>query len=125
MKTNEENIMKTDEDRINLRGKTLSDHYMDMDGNVSENYEGEGFTITEDEKTVADIYKFIAEEFVSKIEWFGAVTDIREFGDGYLIDWTDEDGEEHSDKLTIWAEVDDEWVLVPYSDDAVENAYYE
>ena len=133
MKTNEERIMSTidesilitDEDRINLRGKLLSDHYRDLDGNTSENFEGEGFYITEGEKTVADIYKFTADEFASSVEWHGVVHDIRVFGDGYLIDWTDDEGEEHSDVLSIWTDVDGEMVNIPYSHDAVENAYYE
>ena len=124
MKTNEESILKTDEDRVNLRGKWLSDHYRAVNGDASEDVDGEAFYIR-DEKTVADIYRFAAEEFASNAVWFGVVHDIREWGTGYVIDWTDREGEEHSDELSIWAEVDGEWVNIPYSNDAVENAYYE
>jgi hypothetical protein len=133
MKTNEERIMKTidesilitDEDRINLRGKMLYDHYRALNWDPAENSEGEGFYITDDEKTVADVYRFTADEFAKNVEWYGAVTDIREFGGDYLIDWTDYEGEEHSDVLSIWTSVDGELVNVPYSNDAVENAEYE
>lgn len=116
---------------IDLLGRSLIDSYVDL---TSGDYaDGDGFLVTEEDvDTVASLYNLIVRDYRSFLESEGYKNLDRGLyrrrgGDCYYVEWIEPDDEEeevHTELIEIYAYLDGEMVLIPYSDDPVEAATY-